>query len=178
MLSDIQDFNAVEAWLSGFKVCHGLMFKNFSGKKADVDEAMCEEWLSGPLKKHLENYLLGDEFSANETALFQIVTKQDSHVKRGRLHQREEEQRELLFIRSSIGTRYDVAVLFQQRQYGLCSQNFAEAVDHVDQIVFQGTLADTCNELLHIVQICSWSEGQQEPCSKGNNGFQPRGLLM
>lgn len=66
----IEDFTASEGWLTRFKARHGLTFKSVCGERADVDEATCEQWLSGKLRELLAPYSLNDVFNADETALY------------------------------------------------------------------------------------------------------------
>lgn len=70
MQMGIEDFSASEGWLTRLKARHGLTFKSVCGERATVDEATCEQWLSGKLRDLLASYSLDDVFNADETALY------------------------------------------------------------------------------------------------------------
>lgn len=65
---DIENFAASGGWFWRFKMCHGLTLKNVCGEKADVDQAVCDEWTSGQLREHLAGYALSDISNADGTA--------------------------------------------------------------------------------------------------------------
>ncbi|XP_064468658.1 tigger transposable element-derived protein 4-like [Ornithodoros turicata] len=66
----IEDFTASEGWLTRFTARHGLTFRSVCGERADVDNATCEQWLSGKLRELLASYSLDDVFNADETVLY------------------------------------------------------------------------------------------------------------
>lgn len=63
----VEEFSALDGRLSRFKERHELTFKTVCDEKADIDAAVCREWLSGD---PLAFYLIDDVFNTDKTALY------------------------------------------------------------------------------------------------------------
>ena len=64
------DFEASPGWLTRFKECHSIVFKNVCGESSSVSSDTVDRWVSDSLPKLMEGYDARDVFNADEMGLF------------------------------------------------------------------------------------------------------------